>query len=220
MAYYNNPNDPNFLFTSTTGGFEEYPLPTQQPVVDQFNGQARFQNHLVPVNQSSTQVRRLPDNRRGMIPRYHPYQRLTSGVPDTSTIADQAANFGKHCSGTLVSLSLMRESLGSVAGPTTYSGGFRDHDLSSWSNYGWPGVAQQPQYEHPGSSYPPVSSAGGMVASGSSTAIATPSSGKHGFLFATLGIAYLLTINSPAPLLGGEPERSLYQHVQSGEYGI
>ena len=216
MAYYNNPNDPSFPFTPTTGGLEEYSLPTQQPVVGQSNGQIRFQNHLVPVNQPNTQVHRLPGNRRGMVPKYHPYQRPTSRVPDSSII-DQAASFGKHCSSTLVNLSLMRESLGSVAGHTTYNKGFQDYDQSSWSNYGWPGVVQQPQYEHPGSSYPLVSSAGSMMASGSSTAIAAPSSGKHSFLFATPGIAYLLTTNSPAPLLGGEPERSLHQHVQSGE---
>ena len=135
MAYYNNLNDPNFPFTSATEGFEEYPLPTQQPVVDKFSGQVHFQNQLLPVNQPNIQVHRLPDNRRGTVPRYYPYRRPTSSVPGPSTIVDQAANFGKYRGGTLVDLSLIREPLGSVAGPTTYSSSFQDYDQPSWSDY-------------------------------------------------------------------------------------
>jgi len=186
MAYYNNPNDSNFPFTSTPGGSEEYPLPTSQPVVDQFSGQVHIQNQLLPVDQTNIRVHRLAVNRRGTVPGYHPYQKPTSSVPRLTTTVGQAANFGKHRSGILVNLSPMGEPLGSAARSTTYSSSSQDHDQSSWSDYRWPGVVRQPQYEHLGSSYPAVPFAGSMTASGSSTAISTPGSGKHYFLFVTL----------------------------------
>lgn len=157
MAYFNNPNDPNFPFTSITAWFEECPLPTQQPVVDQSNGQVHFQNQLLPVNQPKIQVPPLPDNDQGIVSRYHHYQGLTSGAPGSSTTVGQAANFGKHRGSTLVD-----------------SSSFQDHDQPSWPNYRWPGVARQPQYEHVGSSCPAVSFAGNMTASGSSMATNSP----------------------------------------------
>jgi hypothetical protein len=132
----------------------------------------------------------------------------------SSTTLPATTGYGKHCCNLFADWCLTLESLESLAPATSYT---NQADGYGQPSYYLPEVGQQAQTYNSGALSQGFSSAR-MVAPEPFTAVPTLSSGKSLFSPQLRALEYLPITDSPVRLLGGNPERTLYQHVQYSKY--
>ena len=122
---------------------------------------------------------------------------------------------GEHYYNLFVDWRLTLGSPESLAPATSYMNQTGSYDQLSYSSHYWPEVGQQAQTYHPGFSSQNFSPAI-MAAPEPSAVVPTPNSGESLLSLKLRTLEYLPITNSPARLLGGKPERTLYQRVLYG----
>jgi hypothetical protein len=128
----------------------------------------------------------------------------------SSTTLPATTGYGKHCCNLFADGCLTLESLESLVPATSYA---NQADGYGQPSYYWPEVGQQAQTYNSGALSQGFSSAS-IAAPEPFAAVPTLNSGKGLFPLQLRAPEYLPIADSPVRLLGGNPERTLYKHVQ------